>query len=248
MARWNLWAGTVFLAGAAWLGAGCDRGTASVGPAAGPTTRMAGDGIVRGRVVFEGTPPQMRTIDNQHCHDGSTPIKEETMLVDEHGGMQNAVVYLEGGPEIGGPVPSEAALLDQVNCRYVPHVLVVQAGQPVRIRSSDPTLHNVHYNPRQNAPANFGMTGAGQEKTVSFKAPEMIHVRCDVHPWMGAWIAVLKTPLAAVSAADGTFAIEQIPPGQYRLVTWHERLGRQEQMVKVEDGKPVDVKVVFSGS
>lgn len=246
----KLWVVGVVLSGLIGLGMGCDRGSSqdNSSTSARPTTRLTGDGIVRGRVVFEGTPPEMRTIANQPCHDGSTPLKEQTVLVDQNGGLQNTVVYLEGGPEIGGSPPSQSALLDQINCQYVPHVLLVQAGQPVRIRSSDPTLHNVHYDPQKNPPANFGMTGAGQEKTVTFKSAEWIHVRCDVHPWMSAWIAVVKTPLATLSAADGTFQIERIPPGQYKLVSWHERLGRQEQPVTIEEGKPVELKVTYAGS
>lgn len=249
MGKLKLWMGGVLLAGMVWMGAGCDRSSGDHSPAtASPTTQLTGNGVVRGRVVFEGTPPEMRAIANQPCHDGAAPLKEESVLVDGHGGLRNTVVYLEGGPEIGGTPPSEPALLDQVNCRYVPHVLLVRTGRPVRIRSSDPTLHNVHYNPQKNPQANFGMTGAGQEKTVTFKYPEWIHVRCDVHPWMSAWIAVVNTPLAVLSAADGSFAIEHIPPGQYKLVAWHERLGRQEQPVTIEDGKPMELKVVYAGS
>lgn len=244
------WVIGILLAGMIGLGAGCDRGSTKDNSTvtAGPTTQLVGNGIVRGRVVFEGTVPEMRTIANQPCHEGSTPLKEETLLVDGQGGLKNTVVYLEGGPEIGGLPPTAPAVLDQKNCQYLPHVLLVRVGQPVRIHSSDPTLHNVHYDPQKNQPANFGMTGAGQEKTVTFKFPEWIHVRCDVHPWMSAWIAVVNTPLSALSAADGSFQIEHIPPGRYKLVTWHERLGRQEQAVTVEDGKPVELKVKYAGS
>jgi hypothetical protein len=127
-----------------------------------------------------------------------------------------------------------------VDCRYVPHVLGVQADQPLVVRSSDPTLHNVHYNPKRNAPANFGMTKAGQEKTVTFKAHEFIQVRCDVHPWMSAFIGVFENPFFAVTDENGQFQIEHLPDGQYTLATWHERYGRLEREIEVVDGAVVE--------
>jgi hypothetical protein len=201
--------------------------------------QVQGEGSVRGTVLFVGTPPVMKVIQNEPCHSGAGSIIEETVVVGENGGLANVLVYIEGAPAVDGST-AEPGLLDQIDCRYVPHVLGVQVNQPLRIRSSDPTLHNVHYNPKVNPPVNFGMNRAGQEKTVSFKAPEFIPVRCDVHPWMNAHIGVFDNPFFAVTAGDGNFEIKNLPDGQYTLATWHERYGRLEREIEIIDGEAVE--------
>jgi plastocyanin len=205
-----------------------------------PTTPVLGDGTIRGTVRFIGEPPEMPLIDNQPCHDEAEPIREETIVVGSERGLKNVLVYLTGAPRFSG-AGNDPAVLDQKSCRYVPHVIAVQVGQTLRIRSSDPTMHNVHYNPDHNPPANFGMTTRGAEKDVTFDQQDIFRVKCDVHPWMTAYIGVFDNPFFAVTGDDGAFALKQVPPGRYTLVAWHERLGTQEKQVTVEDGKPLDV-------
>jgi hypothetical protein len=214
---------------------GCDRGSEAK-TAAAPVKKIEevrGSGVIRGRVTLDGTPPVMATIANQPCHDGAEPLREETVMVGGGGGLANVFVYVEGLPRVdGSPLP--AAMLDQVNCRYVPHALGVTAGQPLRIRSSDPTIHNVHYAPARNQARNFGMTRAGDERTVTLTEPgEFIRVKCDVHPWMSATIGVFDNPFFAVTDENGKFEIRDLPPGDYKLIAWHERYGALEQNVNV---------------
>src|SRR5439155_6375110 len=102
--------------------------------------------------------------------------------------------YVEGAAAAADSSTTKPVILDQKNCRYVPHVVAIQVNQPLTIKTSDATLHNVHYNPETNPPANFGMTEPGQERLVSFKQPEIFKVSCDVHSWMVAWIAVFDHP------------------------------------------------------
>jgi plastocyanin len=161
--------------------------------------------------------------------------------------LANVFVYLAGVAASDGS-DREPALLDQKDCRYVPHAVGVQVGQTLRVRSSDPgTLHNVHYNPDRNPPANFGLTSAGDERKVTFgQAPEFIRVRCDVHPWMNAYIGVFDSPFFAVTGeSSGMFEIGKVPAGDYKLVAWHERYGTIERAVKVKDNDSVDVTVEF---
>lgn len=205
---------------------------------------VRGEGTIAGTISLSGTPPKMQQLDASICH-VEEPIGEETVIVGTDGGLKNVVVYLKGVPASDGS-GEPPALLDQVNCQYVPHVVAVQVNQPLCIRSSDATLHNVHYSPDHNASQNFGMTAAGQEKTVSFGRPEFVRVKCDVHPWMSGYVAVLESPFFAVTGDDGSYRIKDIPPGTYTLVAWHELFGEREQKITVEDRKPVQVDLTFS--
>jgi plastocyanin len=219
--------------------------------AAAPTSRPApayGTGTIKGTVKFVGTPPPRAEIPNTQCHNAAEPLKDETVVVNEaNSTLANVFVYLEGaGAPSSDGSKSEPAVLDQVNCRYVPHVVGVQVGQTLNVRSSDPTLHNVHYNSSENRPANFGMTSPGSERPVKFEKPEFIRVKCDVHPWMTAYIAVADNPFFAVSNdRDGGFEIGKVPPGDYKLVAWHEQYGKIEQPVSVKENEPVDVAVTY---
>jgi plastocyanin len=200
-------------------------------------------------VKFVGTAPKRAEIANKPCHDGAGPLLDETVVVNEKSGMlANVFVYLADAPPSDGS-QREPAVLDQVDCRYVPHVVGVQVGQALRVRSSDPkTLHNTHYVPSANKPANFGLTDAGAERKVTFEKPEFIRVKCDVHPWMTAYVGVFDSPFHAASGEDdGAFEIARVPPGKYKLVAWHEQLGQVEQPVEVTGDEPVEVTVTYKG-
>jgi plastocyanin len=217
-----------------------DASTANGSPAAPPRVLRTGAGIVRGVVKFDGVPPKMATIANKPCHAGAPELEEETVMVGDGGAMMNVLVFVEGAGSGGDGSQREPAVLDQVHCRYVPHVLGVQVGQTLVVRSSDDTMHNVHYKPDRNAAANFGMTTAGQEKRVTFAAPEFVRVKCDVHPWMTAYVGVFDSPFFTATGVDGKFEIKGLPAGEYTLVAWHELYGRQEQPLKVDEAKPVE--------
>ena len=194
---------------------------------------------------FTGTPPVMGEIANQPCHEGAKPLKEETVVVNPNGTLANVFVYLADAPASDGS-SREPALLDQVDCQFVPHAVGVQVGQALRIRSSDPTLHNVHYTAQHNTPANFGLTVKGAEKSVRYVAHEFLRVKCDVHPWMTGYIGVFDSPFFAVSnTKDGSFQIPKVPAGKYKLTAWHERYGQMEQAVEVKDDQAVDVTVEY---
>jgi len=229
------------------LTASCDdkRSGATGSPAAPPQAIVKGHGIIRGRVTFDGVPPVMKEIANDHCRPDAPKLTEETVIVSRDGGLKNVVVSIEGlGAMDGATLPP--ARLDQVDCRYVPHVLGLCAGQQLVVRSSDPTLHNVQLNGALNRPQNFGMTGAGVEKTVKdLTQPEVVPVRCDVHPWMLAYVAVFDNPYFAVTPDGGAFEIKDLPPGRYTLVAWHELYGRLEQSILVNDEKPLDVSFTY---
>ncbi|MEE8459251.1 MAG: carboxypeptidase regulatory-like domain-containing protein, partial [Phycisphaerales bacterium] len=106
--------------------------------------------------------------------------------------------------------------------------------QPLRILNNDGVLHNVHTWPRKNRSKNVAMPGSVKEMNLKFRRNERIRVTCDVHSWMEAWVVVTEHPYYAVSDADGTFTLADVPPGTYTLRIWHETLGEAEQQVTVK--------------
>ncbi len=203
-----------------------------------------GNGSVTGTIRLIGTPPTMRDIPNRPCHAGAPPLKEENVVVDSSGGLANVFVSIEGVPA-GDCSALPAATLDQKDCHFIPHALAVGVGQSVIIRSDDPTMHNVTYSPTNNPPKNFSMVDAGAQSTTTFIAPEYIRVRCDIHPWMNAWVGVFNHPFFAVTASDGAFHIDRIPPGHYTLVAWHEQYGKIEQAITIDAASPVKADLKF---
>lgn len=203
-----------------------------------------GEASVSGLVRFEGNAPEMPVIEAaKHCGN----ITEEWAVVGEAGELANVLVYLENAPPSSGR-EREALLLDQVSCRFVPHVLGVQIGQPLVAKNSDLDFHNVHYAPENSKPTNFGLETYGKKRTVSFEEPEPqpVRVKCDVHPWMEAYIGVFAHPFHAVTDLSGRYTIARVPAGQYTLKAWHERFGVREAQIAVADAGEVTADFVFA--
>ena len=197
-----------------------------------------------GTVHLVGTPPVMHDIPNRPCHAGAPPLKEETVVVGHDSGLANVLVSLEGAPA-GDCSTLPPATLDQKDCHFIPHALAVGVGQSVVIRSDDPTMHNVTYSPTNNPPKNFSMVDAASQATTTFIAPEYIHVRCDVHPWMNAWIGVFNHPWFAVTDATGSFHIDRVPAGNYTLVAWQEQYGKISQPITIAVGGSSNIDLKY---
>ena len=197
---------------------------------------------IKGTVSFEGEAPEPAQIDMsavkecaQQHPDGA--FDQSLMVAD--GKLANVVVSVKTDP--GGEVPKEPAVLDQKGCQYSPHVIAVMTGQPVMVKNSDPFLHNVHSLAIDNPAFNFGQPNIDPGRKVDpMKVAERIKVKCDVHPWMSAFISVFEHPYFAVTKEDGTYTIPgNIPDGDVTLVFWHEKLAPEgkEVTVKVAGGK-----------
>jgi plastocyanin len=200
-------------------------------------------GGIKGTVKYDGKVPKMRPIKmaaDPICNGLHTegPARLEWLLAGPNGELKNVFVYVEEGLEGKKfPVPEKSVTMDQKGCLYVPHVMGVQVGQKIDILNSDGTLHNVHALPKQkkNDAFNEAMPGARKKITKQFGEPEvMLKMKCDVHPWMGAYIGVLNHPFYAVTDEKGNFEIKDLPPGTYTVKVWHERLPAKTATVTVK--------------
>jgi len=145
----------------------------------------------------------------------------------------------KAGQTLSGKAPTNQVVLDQKGCQYVPHVVAMMVNQPIVAKSSDTILHNVHTMPFANNAQNFAMVVPGTHKIGPFSQAEEFAVKCDVHPWMQAFIVVLDNPYFAVTGADGTYKIDTagLPDGEYELVFWQEKYGEKTHKVTVKGGK-----------
>lgn len=204
---------------------------------------------VTGKVTFDGKAPARKKINMaavpQCAAIHKEPLLEESFIVNsQNKGLANVVVSITNPPD-KGKVPDQPAVFDQKGCQYVPHVLPLMVGQKILVKNSDPFLHNVHGLPETNPGFNFGQNNIDPGKPVSpMKAVEEFRVKCDVHPWMGAFFVVLDHPYFGTTDQDGAFTIKGLKDGVYEIRAWHERLGEQEGKVTVKDGKG-ELNIIF---
>ena len=197
-------------------------------------------GTITGTVKYEGKVPPMKALkmaadpicDGKHK---DAPARSEWLIVGDSGELKNAFVWIKEGAD-NYPAPEEHAVLDQNGCIYSPHVLGVQVGQVVDILNTDGTLHNVHSLPKLNPQFNIAMPKFKKKKEVTFTKQEMMFpIKCDVHPWMKCYVAVVNHPFFDVTGEDGNFKISGLPAGKYTLEVWHEKLGTKSVSVTVAD-------------
>ena len=260
-ARAGLWAIPLLALGIA----GCNRHSGTNPSAAGktgsPATPAANAqidpataGSVSGTIRFEGKAPTPIVIDmaqDPACGQASkTPNMTEQYVVHD-GRLANVFVYIKDG--LGNRIytpTQKPVVLDQKGCRYIPHVIGAMVGQPVEFRNSDRTMHNIHIvPPGSDDSSGFDISQApmaGTEQHTFRNTGFMIPVRCNNHPWMEAFLNLVKNPFFAVSNADGTYTIQGLPPGIYTVVAVHEKLGTQSQQITIQSHKASTANFAFS--
>jgi plastocyanin len=195
---------------------------------------------ITGTVTFDGKAPTLAPIamsaDPACAKKHSGPVPGEALVLGNGNTMGNIMVWVSKGLPAGKtwPAPKAPAVLDQKGCQYVPHVMGIMVGQQYRILNSDGILHNVHTLPKINRGFNKPMPPTMKETTTAFDKEEGIfNIKCDVHPWMSAYVAVFTHPFFSVTGKDGKFTISGLDPGTYTITAWQERLGPQTATVTV---------------
>ena len=206
---------------------------------------------VNGTVTFAGKAPNLKPLamdaDPACAKKHQKPVLAEMLVLGSGNTMGNIIVWVSKGLPSGKtyPAPKTPVTLDQRGCIYVPHAMGIMVGQPYRILNSDGILHNIHTLPKINPSFNRAMPATLKETSTSFAKPEPIfQIKCDVHPWMSAYIGVFTHPFFAVTNTDGKFSIAGLDKGTYEITAWHERLGTQTATVTVTgaDTKTQDFK------
>jgi len=200
---------------------------------------VSNGGTISGTVKLEGAAPAPKEIqvtkDKQVC--GLMKHVEQDLVVGSDGGIANAVVAITDISKGAEMKPTEAKF-DQKGCQYEPHVLAVPAGSTVDVMNSDGILHNIHTYSTKNPPFNMAQPKFKKViKVTSLSEPEVIKVTCDAHGWMNGWWYVAGNPYFAVTDDKGNFTIKDVPPGDYTVEVWQEKLGKADQKVSVKGGQ-----------
>ena len=250
----QFWQSLAILAFLAIL-SGCNKSQPASESSAGPKAATisidsATAGSISGVVSFKGAPPKLKPLDMTQDPGCPSPPQAADAVVVNGGKLANVFVYIkEGLPQGTFAVPDEPVVLDQKGCRYSPHMLGILTGQRLKILNSDTADHNIHDMPSNNPPFNESQMPTSKPVVKTFTNPEMmIPVQCNQHPWMRAYINVMSHPYFAVSAADGSFTIKNLPPGEYTLTAAHEKFGEQTMKVKVGPKMDSDARFVFSSA
>jgi plastocyanin len=228
-------------------------------PAASNPTGKAVDaaaaGSVTGVVKLDGIPPKMRVINmaaEPACAKvhANQPAMTEDVVPGSNGTLQNVVVYLQDDfNQYTFAVPTAPITIDQKGCQYFPHVLALRTGQALQVINSDPVTHNIHPLPKDNREWNQSQPPGATPIEQSFARQEVaIPVKCNIHPWMKAYIAVLNNPYFEVTGSDGSFDIKDVPPGTYTVTAWQERYGMISQSVTVQPKESSSVTLTYKAT
>ncbi|MEP6550755.1 MAG: carboxypeptidase regulatory-like domain-containing protein [Gemmatimonadales bacterium] len=207
-------------------------------------------GSIEGTISYTGTPPKMRPIDmakepscaKQHA----TPVFTESVGVRPGNTLEDVVIYVSAGDE-GAPA-TKTLEYDQKGCQYMPHVAALEVNQPLEISNHDQTSHNIHPMAKVNSEWNKSQPPGTPSLHVTYTKAEFIPVKCNVHPWMHGYFAVLNTSHYSVSDDNGKFVLKGLPPGKYTLTAWQEKFGTQTQDVTVGSGATAKADFTFKAT
>jgi len=206
-------------------------------------------GVVRGHIRLSGVVPANETIRmnaDPMCAKAAAGahVTDDAVIAAPDGSLANVFVELVGAfPDT--PVPAEPVVINQRGCLYGPRVVGLRAGQTLQVRNSDDWLHNVHGVSTDRDSFNVSQPASGMVNTFRPHDPGILRLKCDVHTWMVAFVGVVNHPYFAVTAADGAFALRNVPVGTYEVRAWHERLGTTTSQVRVDSDREANVEMKF---
>src|SRR5215510_14454934 len=208
---------------------------------------------VTGKIAFEGTPPpndKVQMSSDPYCqmHAADYPTTETVKVSD--GGLESVIIYVSSGLPSGVTysTPTTPVEINQQNWHYIPHAFTMMTNQPLKIKNSDMTLHNIHAWAEKNPQFNVAQPVQNLVSDTKFANPEVpLPIRCDVHKWMGAFVGVFDHPFHTVSKQGGTFELK-LPPGNYEITAWHEKFGKKTMMVQVADNDKKEVNFSYSAN
>jgi plastocyanin len=201
---------------------------------------------IRGTVKVHGQLPKLPPLQISKYKEVCRDVPNETLIVGPTQGLRYAVVTLEGivkGKAVEQEVQHE---LDNVKCRFTPHVQTASVGQFVLLKNTDPILHTAHAYFASGQPHfNVGLY-PGRTSRKPLVTPGVVKILCEVHPWMSAYIIVTEHPYHAVTDTYGEYLIGDVPAGSYRLRAWHESLGTEDKTVEVKPGASLNIDFIFN--
>ena len=208
-------------------------------------------GQITGKIYCHGDKPQLHPIQmgkDSVCaplHTG--PVYPQDGQVNADGTLPNAFIYIKhSSAKLSSAPPRTPVTLTQKGCEYEPHVMGVMVGQAFEVITLDPTAHNIHVLAKANREWNVSQQPGSPSVVRKFQHPEvMIPVRCNVHPWMKAYIGVVDNPFYAVTGKDGSFSLKGLPPGDYTIEVWTATFGTQERHLVVRAGETTTADFTF---
>jgi len=211
---------------------------------------LFGAATISGKVTYTGTPAKSKTIDmskepscaKQH----TTPVTTEGVVTGPNNTLANVVIYVSAGASDDSSAPSQAVTFTQKGCQYIPHVIALRTGQELKVVNEDQTSHNIHPMAKVNREWNKSQPPGTPPLSEKFDKEEFIPVKCNVHPWMHGYFAVLKTSHYAISGEDGSFKLPDLPAGKYTITAWQEDYGTQTQDVTISGNETKTVDFTFN--
>jgi plastocyanin len=208
---------------------------------------------ITGTITLNGKPPEELVVqplmDNADCGKLHTePVKTQFYVVGPKGELRDVIVSIKGLSGKSTGESAEPLVITQKGCEYSPYIAAVQTNQKILVRNADSFFHNVHDTPTApgNKDKNQPQGPNAPDLTFSFpSAEEFLRFKCEVHPWMFAYVTVVDSPYFAVSAKDGTYKIANVPPGKYTIEAAHRKGGKVSKEIEVKDNAKLDFTIDF---